>query len=673
MRDPHSLTIRVQALDGQWETLGADRYRGVTPENVGFTVNAWGPDTCSFVLRRSPGAIHPDLTTWTPIDVEVAGILAWDGRIKETPVNDGEDPTISAQCEGWQYHLDDDVFASCYVHTRLSDWVDVRSFPTASLTEFLVAPQVQSGDGALLLSYQNGATIPASPSFGKVGTYIDLGPGNVGKRATIQYTTSNNTTSIEAYVGYSDATPGSASGALIANCATASGLASFTINGRYVTIWMQNGTGAPVGLGADVWFRASSVIVYGNSAYESGNASILKADTVVKDALTIAPLLSPDISQISAGTFSIPEFALDGSHSPREVINAVNAYENYETRLLAGRQIAYRARASAPIYSIGEWSGAEFQDASANSGDEIYNRVTVEGTGPDGQQMSVNRWVLTPQSLLAPLANPSATVDVLNWSTTGTLTRDTGVFNTSPASFQLSGGSGAASATSAAVAQAFTKGYRYLLTGWIALNLVTTAHRAYVAVDINSVEVARTPLFDNGFSGTFSLNWTERTGGTNYRVRVVEAATGSFAVWFDDLTAGRIMGTLADRRGFTRTKILPVGSSITTTSGGRIGDLYLASHSTTPFKGGFQVVGLGGVRRVLGGAAVHPAHIQVGQLVRCTHRTDPDTGGWARDGRIASLSYNHDALTSSVALDENRAGLETLLSRLAVVQAQRRA
>jgi hypothetical protein len=41
--DPRDLTVRILPLDGQWETLGVDRYRNIVPENVQFTFNEWGP------------------------------------------------------------------------------------------------------------------------------------------------------------------------------------------------------------------------------------------------------------------------------------------------------------------------------------------------------------------------------------------------------------------------------------------------------------------------------------------------------------------------------------------------------------------------------------------------------------------------------------------------------
>ena len=104
------LTIRVQTLDGRWETAGVDRFPGVLPESLRLTANDAGPETCSFELRRRPGDVHPDLGGFTPCEVEVGGMLVWSGRVKETPTREGgANAGISVEGQGWQYHADDDV------------------------------------------------------------------------------------------------------------------------------------------------------------------------------------------------------------------------------------------------------------------------------------------------------------------------------------------------------------------------------------------------------------------------------------------------------------------------------------------------------------------------------------------------------------------------------------
>jgi hypothetical protein len=144
------------------------------------------------------------------------------------------------------------------------------------------------------------------------------------------------------------------------------------------------------------------------------------------------------------------------------------------------------------------------------------------------------------------------------------------------------------------------------------------------------------------------------------------------SLWIDNVRVERATPTLPDRWGFSRAVALPVQASSTSVSLQRIGDVYLASHRTTPFRGSFNATP-GGVRRVLGGAQPHPGWLasDAGQLVR-VGKVNPDTGAWGRTGTIAAVTYDHDNLTAQVSLDENRQGFDTLLARLAVVTSQRR-
>lgn len=699
MNDPHEITVRVQALGGAWETLGTRRYREVVPENVTFSFNAWGPDTCSFVLRRNAGSIHPDLSTWTPIEVEVAGVLVWDGRIKETPTADGDDPTISVQAEGWQYHLDDDVYSYSYIHTRLGDFVDDRSYPSTNLVVNAAFWKVETGDGQILLSVAQGDT--AISGGGGVAT-LDLGPGCSAITVSVDVASSFNAAGITLYVMGTDAPYWNDASRLDFYSAIANNDAGFVSANNVITL--SSGTGASIAsprryihvmmywsggggvAAADYWFKITGLRAFAPGVgfpASPGGHSIMSSDYVVKHAVAqAAPLLSKDMSQVDGGLFNVPEFALSGAHTPREVINAVNAYENYETKVLIGRRLHFKARPSAPIYEIGEWSGADFQDASANSGDEIFNRVIVQGTGPDGAQMQVDRGSVGPPWKIAPEItnpNPGFEVNTTGWTTVvGTLARSTAQANTGVASASITtDGTGVCTLGYNTSLTGLLVGRTYLMS--IAIRRVVANGDYFVFANIQGGPTAPYYFLVDYLAVDLPLNtWTTKQVQFTslattmcFGMQVIGTAT-TLMCYIDDVQFLRSNSTLVDRRNFTRTKILPVSSSITTTSGNRIGDLYLTAHKTTPFKGGFTVVGQGGVRSVVGGATVHPAHIQVGQMVRCAHRIDPDTGGWSRDGTIANVTYNHDSLTSTVTLDENRAGLETLLGRLAVVQGQRR-
>ena len=127
--------------------------------------------------------------------------------------------------------------------------------------------------------------------------------------------------------------------------------------------------------------------------------------------------------------------------------------------------------------------------------------------------------------------------------------------------------------------------------------------------------------------------------------------------------------TLVDRRGFRRTHVLPVKSSLTEPLGQQIGDIWLRAHRTTPLKGTVKLSGDGAVRDILTGRDIGPEELlsMTGDLMRLSHRIDPDTGGQGRDGRIAEVRYDPRTDEATVTLDSRRNSVDALLERLAVV------
>jgi hypothetical protein len=533
-------TIRLQALGGGWETVGVDRLRAIKPEGIQLSANDWGSDTCRFMLRRDPKGIHPDLSAFTPCDVEIDGKLVWSGRVWETPTKDGSDASIAVEGRGWQYHLDDDLFTRTYVHARMSDFIDARSRLTTDLAQTIGVGQL-ANDGALVLTIPQGATIVTGKYQGC--HFIDLGPDPAcwAKRVVTGWQHSNNMSSAYIYVRGLDTPEPSAAGLgseaawpggynNFVNGVTLTGGASGTTAAstarstgyRYLAVFLYYNN-PTVAVGADVWFRLSSLLIFGETAYESGNASALKASDVAKDVLSRAPLLSQDQSLISATSFSIPEFHFAEDRTPREVVAAINAYHNYRCRIDVDRRLRFDPYPSSPRFEAGGWQGTEFEDASANSGESIYNRAISNATDHAGQQLH---------------------------------------------------------------------------------------------------EV--------------------RTAGPN---------------------------SLPTRRGFNRSAIVPVQTALSSAAAIQILDTFLAGHISTPLRGGMAVE-QGGVRLFNGGSGVHPSALlrETGELVRFLDRRDPDTGGLGRDGRIASVSYDHDAERASVAIDNERRNFEALLARLAIVQ-----
>lgn len=705
MRNSSQLTVKLLARDGTWETCGSDRLRGVVPENFQATADRWGSATCSFVLRRSQGAAYPDLTAHTPIDVEVGGELVWSGRIKETPAADN---AVTVQGEGWQYHLDDDVYHPFLAHARLDDFINTAQLATADLaTRHKAWGQVEiDGSAGITLKVPAGTVVATDTA---VGVTVALRPFersggglNAGAiRAVIQIDSSNNNSSFvydvfgHDFEYWDDA--GSARADFIVNQSTM--VASETRAGtvasrkRFVTILLLCNSGTTPA--ADVWLRVKRLLLVDSTAYESGNLSILKSNQVATDALLKATTqLSSDLTQISVGTFSVGDFAPSELQTPREIISAVNAYENYETRVDVYKRLVFRPRASEPIYEIGEWSGAAFEDASSNSSEDVYNRVRATASGPAGERIGYEAftkgpWITSPSGTVP---NSGFEVNANNWtfeqsgSSGGTITRDLAQFNTGVASGLITTSvaglalvwttisglvPGQAYQLSISMRRKATTGVQTLIQlhyydGTGAFNGASFRAVAFpgtsgVDADFPLNTWIRVPL-------TFVAEWPSHHFSISTGSTVV--STGVFNI--DDLAIETSGATFIDRRFSQRTKILPLSHAATSGTIRRIADLYLDQHTTTPFRGSFRAVGQGGVRRHIGGGGVHPATLlrETGQLVRCSHRIDPDNGRWGRDGTIAAVSYDHSSQTSQVTLDDERGGFEALLQRLAVVVGQ---
>lgn len=391
------VTIRALALDGTWETIGVDRARGIHPTNVTLAADLWGPSKATFDLLRDPGTVWPDLRAYTPIEVECDGMLVWGGRIAETPSRDGADRQINVQADGWQFHLDDNPYEQLYAHTKLDPWRDTRSFLGADLAKFLSTPKVQSGDGVITIGYANGDAVAAGEY---VGVTLDLGPNRTAHAIAVEWErlgVSNPDQTLYAR-GHDLQDPASGSGTpedafsfTLDGSASGTSTGTFTTARRYVSVFMyRNGAGDTYG--ADFLARLKAIRVFGQAAYMSAGASVLRASAVYLDALVQGTqLLSSDLSALSATSFDLTDFTPQGRRTPREMITAVNAAHDWLTQITADRRPVFRPKPSAPTLMIGSWGGSTFADASQNSGEEIYDRVAVTGQDAAGDPVDVVR------------------------------------------------------------------------------------------------------------------------------------------------------------------------------------------------------------------------------------------------------------------------------------------
>lgn len=725
-------TVRLQTLDGTWEVVGTDRVRGIYAEDISLTANTFGSDTCRFTLKRSIDLSWPDLGAFTPCEVEIGGTVVWGGRVWQTPNKTGDDAAIYIEGRGWQYHLDDDLYMYPYLARDLSKFVDTRSLLNARLDLMKSPGNVNVGGGGVSMVWPANAPMTgwdnpggaATALLPLVGITYDLGAhmaytalggwlkwqssANATGTAPdiVQFRTSRNNSH------YPWGTPYNVTNAVRLDTASGSTRIDSGGNpGRYFHIFLENGSSSvnpPYTSSKEFWLKLTDFALgYASANFDGSNATTsLTANSVINDALNYCPLIRKDTSGVAGAQFLIPEFVVDSPSTPREIMQAVNAYHNYALWTDVNAKLYWQPLPSYPQFQVGSWTGSDFDDASANSGEEVYNKVVVSGTSASGDNVYVERGSSvsgTNWSAVQPL-NPSFAVDTSNWQVEGgstqwgAIARDTSVFDTSPASLRVStltvtnAGGGSSPGGSHALTTGWTAGQTFKRGRTYRLRVRMQFHANFV----NGVSSA---LYGDGLdirfgtgydSGSLTITRTSVSAGQWYSFDIVwrpkyqDYVVGTDTVtltfnyqgqqsnailyYIDSLQVFDGGLLLADRRGFTKTKALPVSNSITNESAAQIGDVFLANHDSTPMRGQLTVIP-GGVRKVLDGGEVHPSELLIGtnQLVRFTDRIDPDTGSLGREGRVAAVSYDHNAQTAAVTIDNENRNFEALLSRLAVV------
>jgi hypothetical protein len=675
------VVIRAQALDGVWDVLGAGAARGVFPEDVVLEVDPWGPSKASFNLRRNPARPWPDLGAFTPVEIEVGGMTVWDGRVLDTPSRVAE-RIISVQPEGWQYHLDDDVYPRGYVHNDLAAWKDIRSHPSGALgaNRAAAAFQTNASDGMIVITYPSAVAATAG-AYGAV--FLDLGPGSLAAGLSADYETSNNS-SASTFVCRGDAPDLNGPANDLANSTLTTLGASGTFRGafptpsRYIVMFMQHpGAVTPA---ADYWVRIKRVQVFTNDAWRSADVSILKASDVALDALATATmLLSADRSGIQATSFNIPTFWPDEPVTPRQAWERADAYHSWVKQIAVGRRPIYKPQPSAPRIEVGNWSAATDEDASANSGEEIYNRAFITGQTPDGQAVRAKRGSIGTFDSAAPvqLSNPSFDVNTTGWSNfigTGVIARDTGVFDTSPASLRATSDAiiGTATPATSSWATPVEPGAAYRIFARIRRQAACTDFIFNVNTyfsDHHGIADLPAGQFANYLSPIITPDFSRQL--TPQLLFQFFGPINTILAYIDTVIIYQTKPTIVDRRGFRRTKTLPVSNTLPSdlVAAYSIGDTWLPDHKTTPFKGTVSITGNGAARDILTGEDLPPERLLLmgGELILFNDRPDPDTGGHGRVGRIVGVKYVAAEDRAEVTIDNSRQSFEALLARYGVL------
>jgi hypothetical protein len=713
--------VRLQPIAGRWETCGVDRLRGVSAEGIRLDSNNWGPDTASFTLKRDPGALWPDLLAFTPVEIEIGGVLVWDGFISQTPTTDSDGGSINIQCKGWQYHLDDDSFEQVWVDCMMNSWKAPSDLLGAQTNYFRPNVAVEIGDGAITLGWKMGEEA-------KQNTYAaviyDAGPDATISAISVTWQAQKGTnfagasTGFRMYAKASSSVAGLANGTVNALGATGTALGTagvttstggtFSTPGRYVLLGLRRDDADLASTTAHYIAKISAVSVTSSTSYYNATSKKItgpSGEQIVTDALTRAPLINgPSDIRTASPSLNIPNFsATDGGQTPREYINRANSYYDFIAKVNPGRSFVFKPKPSAPTVAVGRWGGSRFEDASANSADEIYNKVVIEGTGPDGTSMRVARYASGIAGLVAARQTVDQTLFNGDFSagTVGSLPTRWTVGNpaaatfvrtaASTAEFKLIDGapwvSGAANSSNytatGTLASGFTfkKGVNYTLTftsTTTCAGLPALVMQPYCRFGTSTDAATVDAVSQEGLTNNITVSWSPTADAASSTVTIQllfdlypidsEVFKDNDYLTIDDMTISYSSPTMVDRRGFTRTKRLQLESMVNSAVAVQLGDLYLKAHAQTPLKGSISIDGRG-ARDYLSGATIHPSQLllEVGERIHLSHRIDPDTGAQGRDGDIAGVSYEHDSQSAQVSIDNQRNNFENFLARLAVL------
>lgn len=690
-------TISVQDISGTWAQIGAGRLRGIQPSDIELSADTWGAKDATFTLTRELFVPWPEIQAFAPVEVTVGGVIVWRGRIVDAPTNSAT-RSISVRCEGWQAHLDDDQYERVYVHTDITQWQDARSFLDADLTLWKASGVVTTGDGAISLSWPVGTEFPATAS---VGVVLDLGPSTKGV-STVELTyrrlTGTPTAVVLACRSANDianlrggtVTDGFTPFAINTSTTTPQTVeASVANNQRYVCVLIRCDTTYTPTLEDGIIIDA--VQVFTDAAYESGGVSVLRGDTIIKDALNTATIkLSADQSLIDStgSSFYIPEFAPSGPRTPRQAIESVNAFYDWRTRIDESDRFVFEDRTGeAPAVSVGRWGSSSFEDASSASGDEIFNKAIVSGQDAANQPI---REIVTSGDLSGAiyeditvdhLANPGFEVDTSGWAaTTSTITRSNTAAHTGTYSGRWDN-TGASDALASGdilevtLTGTFLAGVRYHIYPWMRTSSGTTTAMGFQVGDFTTGDV--TPNVYNhlpwSVGSTFSVpshaykTWIPKATTSNVKYRFTDLGSGKY-FYIDDMTIEASLPTIVDRRQFTRAHTLDASFMLTDSSANRLGKIYLEAHRTTPFKGQGQAVGHNALRDYTTGQPLGPERLLTltDRQMFFDDRLDPDTGAVGRVGRIVNVRYTPATDTASFDIDNSRKDFDALLERLGV-------
>ena len=387
------MPVLVLRDDGQWEPLGAGRDRDVFPEGARPSWDNWGSQQLAFTLARDPEKDHPDLAAYTPVRYHPPGggrEPAWGGFIEDAPAaGDG----IAVNCLGLAALLDFDPFSKIYVHSRLGEWVDQRSIAEYNPLAFRPGPGVEVSPQGASLIFPKGHVVNGGEN---AGITLDLGPDNSAEKLLIDYTRIGAADANCSLLLRGRTVPNEGVGGELLTVVNpgvvdgVSGGGEYELTAgpwRYLHLFARHTLNGA--LGFDSGFKVHLAKVYTSDSYYTFPFNTL---TVIKHALAQTLGLDPSVEDLVGGPMDLPAFGAAEERTARTEMERVNAYHRYLLRVTPRGRLQWRERpARATLEASTRRDGFDFQDASRQAGQELYNKVKVRGLSGSGRPLTVTK------------------------------------------------------------------------------------------------------------------------------------------------------------------------------------------------------------------------------------------------------------------------------------------
>jgi hypothetical protein len=324
-------------------------------------------------------------------------------------------------------------------------------------------------------------------------------------------------------------------------------------------------------------------------------------------------------------------------------------------------------------------------EPAAQDGQHVFNRVITEYEDAAGVRGAATSEDQTYMVSSTQLPNPSFDTDTSSWTVfNGTLTRDTVVFDTAPASGRLTSNAGGYAYFESPRHTELRRNTEYQMVirfrrNATLVNGISAGIYVFGAEGTNSfgtgstgpfgsAHIANTDLNAYGTGSFVDVPIKFRTGnsGTAAVSIELEGPSSTILAYIDSITIRQKGSSVVSRRGFRRTALRPMTHRSTAATADAIAQLELNASQFPPFKGTIAVTGRIPLK---GGGSMDAAHIPgrgIGENLLLKNLADPNSQALGRIGNIQSAVYDESKHQTLIGIDRDLHFISQLRDRLAI-------